>query len=105
MSGVEDLPLYPLANQEVELSFRDLADSCLLLVDRELQLAHDLAQLLQRLVGIAFLTGDQPVCPKCCSPLVLVSFQSERGMPDFSRFTCSDCGRSETFADDDHGAP
>jgi hypothetical protein len=28
-------------------------------------------------------TGDQPVCPKCCSPLVLVGFQSERGMPDF----------------------
>ena len=50
-------------------------------------------------------TGDQPVCPKCCSPLVLVSFQSERGMPDFSRFRCSNCGRSETFADDDHGAP
>ena len=32
--------------QKVELSFRYLADSCLLLVDRELQLAHDLAQLL-----------------------------------------------------------
>lgn len=44
-------------------------------------------------------SGDQPVCPKCCSPLVLVSFQSERGMPDFSRFRCPDCGRSETFAD------
>src|SRR5712672_842223 len=39
--------------QEVELSFRDLADSCLLLVDRELQLSHDLAQLLQCLIGIA----------------------------------------------------
>jgi transposase-like protein len=50
-------------------------------------------------------TGDQPVCPKCCSPLVLVGFQSERGMPDFSSFRCADCGRSETFADDDHGAP
>jgi len=42
-------------------------------------------------------TGDQPVCPKCCSPLVLVGFQSERGMPDFSSFRCPDCGRSETF--------
>jgi transposase-like protein len=40
--------------------------------------------------------GDQPVCPKCCSPLVLVGFQSERGMPDFSSFRCSDCGRSES---------
>jgi hypothetical protein len=39
--------------QEVELSLRDLTDSCLLLVDRELQLAHDLAQLLQRLIGFA----------------------------------------------------
>src|SRR5229473_5808238 len=39
-------------------------------------------------------TGDQPVCPKCCSPLVLVGFQSERGMPDFSSFRCPDCGRS-----------
>jgi transposase-like protein len=49
-------------------------------------------------------TGDKPVCPKCCSPLVFVSFQGERGKPDFSRFRCPDCGRSETFADDD-GTP
>src|ERR1019366_4498623 len=33
--------------QEIELAFRDLADSCLLLVDRELQASHDLAQSLQ----------------------------------------------------------
>ena len=31
----------------------NLADSCLLLVDRQLQLAHDLAQLLQCLGSIA----------------------------------------------------
>jgi hypothetical protein len=37
--------------QKIELSFRDLADSCLLLVDRELQFAHDPAQLLQCLIG------------------------------------------------------
>src|SRR6266481_2402947 len=47
--------------QEVELPFRDLADSCLLLVDRELQLSHDLAQLLQCLIGIAFLAQDHEI--------------------------------------------
>src|SRR6202165_533052 len=47
--------------QKIELSFRDLADSCLLLVDRELQLAHDLAQLLQSLIGIAFLAQDHKI--------------------------------------------
>src|SRR3977135_3139565 len=47
--------------QQVALSFRDLADSCLLLVDRELQLAHDLAQLLQCLIGIAFLAQDHKI--------------------------------------------
>jgi transposase-like protein len=56
---------------------------------------------VQDLLLYPLATGDQPVCPKCCSPLVLVSFQSERGMPDFSRFRCPDCGQSETFADDD----
>jgi len=47
------------------------------------------------------MTDDPPVCPKCTSPLVLVSFQGEPGLPNFSRFRCPDCGRSETFADDD----
>src|SRR5271163_47592 len=47
--------------QEVELAFRHLADSCLLLVDRQLQLAHDLAQLLQCLVGIALLAQDHKI--------------------------------------------
>src|SRR5882757_4489372 len=47
--------------QEVKLAFRYLADSCLLLVDRELQLAHDLAQPLQRLFGIALLAQDHEV--------------------------------------------
>ena len=40
-------------SQEVELPVRHLADSCLLFVDRELQLARDLAQSLQRLFGFA----------------------------------------------------
>src|SRR5665811_2191589 len=39
--------------QEVELTFRDLADACLLLVDRELELAHDLAQSRQGLLSLA----------------------------------------------------
>ena len=48
-------------HQEVELPFRDLADSCLLFVDRELELAHDLAQLLQRLFGFASPAQDHEV--------------------------------------------
>src|ERR1035437_10922885 len=40
-------------SQEIEMTFWYLADSCLLLVDRELQLAHDLAQVLQSLFGHA----------------------------------------------------
>src|SRR5215211_2974752 len=37
------------------------SDSCLLLVDRELQLAHDLAQSLQRLFGFAPPAQDHEV--------------------------------------------
>src|SRR5664280_1804380 len=39
--------------QEVKLAFRHLADACLLLVDRQLQLAHDLPQSVQRRFGFA----------------------------------------------------
>src|ERR1700745_492303 len=38
---------------EVELFFRHPADSCLFLVDRQLQLSHDLAQSRQGLFGFA----------------------------------------------------
>jgi transposase-like protein len=53
------------------------------------------------------LMTDHPVCPRCSLTLVLVGFQGERGKPDFSRFRCPECGRSETFSDDrEHdGAP
>jgi transposase-like protein len=53
------------------------------------------------------MTGDHPACPRCASALTLVGFHGERGRPDFSKFRCPDCGRSETFADDDghQGAP
>src|SRR5271157_5056047 len=47
--------------QEVELPFRHLADACLLLVDRELQLTHDLAQLAQSLFGLTPLAQDHEV--------------------------------------------
>src|SRR5713226_7090658 len=40
-------------SQEVELAFRRRADSCLVLVDRELQPAHDFVQSLQGLFGSA----------------------------------------------------
>src|SRR5437016_12743126 len=48
-------------SQEVELPFRYLADSCLLLVDRELQLSHDPAQSLQGLCGFAPPAQDHKV--------------------------------------------
>jgi transposase-like protein len=47
-------------------------------------------------------TGDWPVCPKCASPLVLVGFQSAHGQLALSRFRCPDCGRSETYTNEDH---
>src|SRR6202521_5390954 len=47
--------------QEVELPFRDPADACLVLVHRQLQLAHDLAQMVQRRFGVAPPTQDHEV--------------------------------------------
>src|SRR5208282_16384 len=47
--------------QEVELPFRDPADSCLLLVHRQLQLTHDLAQVMQRRFGAALSAQDHEV--------------------------------------------
>src|SRR4051812_16290868 len=47
--------------QEVELAFRYLADSCLLLVDRELESAHDLAQSLQGFISLAFPAQDHEI--------------------------------------------
>src|SRR4029077_93885 len=47
--------------QEVELPFRYLADSCFLLVDRQLQLSHDLTQLLQGFFGFASSAQDHEV--------------------------------------------
>src|SRR5215468_6749530 len=47
--------------QEVELAFRDPTDSCLLLIDRELQCTHDRAQLLQGLFGLTSLAQNHEV--------------------------------------------
>src|SRR5271157_4381305 len=47
--------------QEVKLLFRYLADACLLLVDRELELTHDLAQSSQGLFGFALSAQDHEV--------------------------------------------
>ena len=47
--------------QEVKLSLRNLADACLLFVYRQPQLAHDLAQVMQRRLGIASLAQDHKI--------------------------------------------
>ena len=47
--------------QEVELPFRDCADPCLVLVHRQPQLAHDLAQVVQRRFGVAPPAQDHEV--------------------------------------------
>lgn len=48
-------------SQKVELPFRDPADSCLLLVHLQLQLAHDLAQSMQCLFGFALSAQDHEI--------------------------------------------
>src|SRR6516162_1286216 len=48
-------------SQEVELPVRDLADACLLLVHCQLQLAHDLAQVVQRLLCTAPSAQDHKI--------------------------------------------
>ena len=47
--------------QEVEFPSRDPADPCLVLVHRQLQLAHDLAQMVQRRFGVAPPAQDHEV--------------------------------------------
>ena len=47
--------------QEGELALRHLADSCFLLVDRQLQLAHEFAQAPQGLFGLARPAQDHEI--------------------------------------------
>src|SRR5271165_4627903 len=55
------ISLQHTVSQEVELSFRHFADPCLLLIHRELQLAHDLPQSLQSRFGFAPSAQDHEV--------------------------------------------
>src|SRR5208337_4719358 len=55
------MSLQHTVSQEVELALRDFADSCLLLVHREPQLAHDLPQFLQGRFGLAPSAQDHEV--------------------------------------------
>src|SRR5712691_9673369 len=63
--------------QEIELAFRDLADPCLLLVDRELQSSHDLAQSLQSLSGLALPAQDHEIIGVGHDATAEASLQSE----------------------------
>ena len=47
--------------KELEREVRDLTDSCLIFVDRQLQLAHDLAHAGQGLFGLALPAQDHEV--------------------------------------------
>ena len=47
--------------QEVELPVRNPADPCLLLVHCQLQLAHDLAQVVQRIFRVAPSAQDHKI--------------------------------------------
>src|SRR5437762_14306461 len=47
--------------QEVELPVRNLADPCLVLIHRQLQLTHDYAQVMQRRFGSALPAQDYEV--------------------------------------------
>ena len=48
-------------NPRSRTPFRDLADPCLIFVHRQLQLAHDLAQMVQRRFGVAPPAQDHEV--------------------------------------------
>jgi len=47
--------------QKVKRAFRYLADSCLLLIHRQLQLAHDLAHSLQGFIGLAVFAQNHKI--------------------------------------------
>src|SRR5450759_2433065 len=80
--------------QEVELSFRHLADACLLFVDREPQLTHDLAQSLQRLFGSARLAQDHEIIGVGNDPTAEASAASRRGHPSHRCWPIITCAGS-----------
>ena len=42
-------------------------------------------------------TGEDPLCPCCHLPMLLVAREVRDGKPDFLTFRCEQCGRSEKF--------
>src|ERR1700730_15968566 len=61
LAGSRRMHLPKRISQEVELFFRALADSCLLLVDRELQSSHDLTQPLQSFFTLALAAQNHEI--------------------------------------------
>jgi transposase-like protein len=43
------------------------------------------------------LATDGPDCPACGRPMEIVLHEARENSPDFSRFRCAGCKRSETF--------
>jgi len=42
-------------------------------------------------------TEGLPDCPVCGRPMQMVLHEARENSPDFSRFRCAECKRSETF--------
>jgi hypothetical protein len=42
-------------------------------------------------------TGEDPLCPCCHLPMLLVAREVRDGKPDFLTFRCEQCGGSEKF--------
>jgi transposase-like protein len=42
-------------------------------------------------------TAGPPNCPACGGPMEIVLHEATENRPDFSRFRCMGCKRSETF--------
>jgi hypothetical protein len=42
-------------------------------------------------------TEGPPDCPACGRPMEIVGYEARENNPDFSRFRCTACKRSETF--------
>jgi transposase-like protein len=38
-----------------------------------------------------------PACPACGKPMEIVAHEARENRPDFSKFRCTECKRSETF--------
>src|SRR5271154_398491 len=72
-------------SQEVELALRRLADARLLLVHRQLQLAHDFPQSLQGRFGLAPSAQDHEVVGVGPEPRAKASLKPEHFHPSTNR--------------------